>query len=53
MVAGLAAQGLAPREAAASAAWLHGACADRLGPGPLLPRDLADELPHLLRELYA
>ncbi|MBS1767470.1 MAG: NAD(P)H-hydrate dehydratase [Acidobacteria bacterium] len=53
MVAGLRAQGLAPRAAAASAAWLHGACADRLGLGPLLPRDLADELPKLLRELYA
>lgn len=53
MVAGLRAQGLAPREAAASGAWLHGACADRLGAGPLLPRDLAEELPKLLRELYA
>ncbi len=53
MVAGLRAQGLEPRQAAASAAWLHGACADRLGPGPLLPRDLAEELPKLLRDLYA
>lgn len=53
MVAGLRAQGLEPRHAAASAAWLHGACADRLGPGPLLPRDLAEELPKLLRELHA
>lgn len=53
MVAGLRAQGLAPREAAASGAWLHGACADRLGLGPLLPRDLAEELPKLLRELHA
>lgn len=53
MVAGLRAQGLAARDAAASAAWLHGACADRLGAGPLLPRDLAAELPVLLRELYA
>lgn len=53
MVAGLRAQGLPSREAAASAAWLHGACADRLGVGPLLPRDLAAELPKLLRELYA
>lgn len=53
MVAGLRAQGLAPREAAASAAWLHGAAADRLGRGPLLPRDLAEELPRLLRELHA
>lgn len=53
MVAGLRAQGLDPRDAAASAAWLHGACADRLGPGPLLPRDLAEALPKLMRELYA
>ena len=53
MVAGLRAQGLVARDAAASAAWLHGACADRLGAGPLLPRDLAAELPALLRELYA
>ncbi|MBS1768000.1 MAG: NAD(P)H-hydrate dehydratase [Acidobacteria bacterium] len=53
MVAGLRVQGLEPREAAASAAWLHGACADRLGVGPLLARDLAGELPILLRELHA
>lgn len=53
MVAGLRAQGLSARDAAASAAWLHGACADRLGAGPLLPRDLAEELPKLLRELHA
>ena len=53
MVAGLRAQGLLPRQSAASAAWLHGACADRLGAGPLLPRDLAEELPKLLRELHA
>jgi NAD(P)H-hydrate epimerase len=44
---------IAPRNAAAAAAWLHGRCADRLGPGPLLPRDLAEELPKLLRDLYA
>ncbi len=43
----------APLEAAASAAWLHGRCADRLGQGPLLPRDLAEELPWLLRDLHA
>ncbi|HJV22101.1 MAG TPA: ADP/ATP-dependent (S)-NAD(P)H-hydrate dehydratase, partial [Holophagaceae bacterium] len=53
MVAGLFAQGLSAREAAAGAAWLHGTCADRLGRGPLLARDLAEELPKLLRELYA
>jgi NAD(P)H-hydrate epimerase len=53
LVAGLRVQGLAPRDAAASAAWLHGTAADRLGAGPLLPRDLAEELPNLLRELHA
>ena len=53
MVAGLRAQGLGPRAAAASAAWLHGAAADRLGRGPLIPRDLAEELPRLLREFHA
>ena len=53
MTAGLRAQGLAAREAAASAAWLHGACSDRLGRGPLLARDLAEALPRLLRDLHA
>jgi NAD(P)H-hydrate epimerase len=49
MVAGFRAQGLPMREAAAAGAWFHGAAADRL-PGPgLLPRDLADLLPELLR----
>lgn len=49
MIAGFRAQGLPMREAAATAAWFHGAAADLL-PGPgLLPRDLADRLPELLR----
>lgn len=49
MVAGFRAQGLPMREAVAAAAWFHGAAADLL-PGPgLLPRDLADQLPGLLR----
>ena len=49
MVAGFRAQGLPMREAVATAAWFHGAAADAL-PGPgLLPRDLADVLPGLLR----
>jgi NAD(P)H-hydrate epimerase len=49
MVAGFRAQGLPMREAVATAAWFHGAAADRL-PGPgLLPRDLAGLLPDLLR----
>lgn len=60
MVAGLAGQrerlpegNRTARHATASAAWLHGRCADRIGKGPLLPRDLAAELPAILRELYA
>lgn len=49
MVAGFRAQGLPMRGAVAAAAWFHGAAADRL-PGPgLLPSDLADVLPELLR----
>lgn len=38
--------------AVAEAVWLHGAAADRLGPGPLLVRELADSLAHLQRELH-
>jgi NAD(P)H-hydrate epimerase len=52
LVAGLWAQGLAAKDAAATAAHLHGLCADRLGPGPLMVRDLADELATLMRELH-
>jgi NAD(P)H-hydrate epimerase len=49
MVAGFRAQGLPMREAAAAAAWFHGAAGDRLPGAGLLPRDLADLLPELLR----
>ena len=49
MVAGFRAQGLPMREAVATAAWFHGAAADRLPGAGLLPRDLADLLPELLR----
>ncbi|HJW73054.1 MAG TPA: NAD(P)H-hydrate dehydratase [Geothrix sp.] len=50
MVAGFRAQGLPMREAVGTAAWFHGAAADRL-PGPgLLPRDLAAVLPELFRD---
>jgi NAD(P)H-hydrate epimerase len=49
MVASFRAQGLPMREAAAAGAWFHGAAADLLaGPG-LLPRDMAEQLPGLLR----
>ena len=49
MVAGFRAQGLPMREAVATAAWFHGAAADRLPGAGLLPRDLAGLLPELLR----
>ncbi len=45
-------QGLAPLEAAAAAAWLHGAAGDRaakrLGEYGMLPGDLVEELPFFL-----
>jgi NAD(P)H-hydrate epimerase len=49
MVAGFRAQGLPMREAAAAAAWFHGAAGDCLPGAGLLPRDLAGLLPGLLR----
>ena len=51
-VAGLAAQGLAPFEAAAAAAWLHGAAAQQFGLG-LVAEDLPQALPHVLQGLRA
>ena len=46
-------QGIAPLEAAACAAWLHGAagdlCARELGQYGMLPSDLVSALPQLLR----
>ena len=39
------------RLAVSEAVWLHGAAADRLGPGPLLIRELGASLAALLREL--
>ncbi len=44
MAAGLMAQGLAPFEAAAAAAWLHGDAATAFGPG-LIAEDLPEQLP--------
>lgn len=49
MVAGFRAQGLPMREAVGAATWFHGAAADRLPSAGLLPTDLADLLPELLR----
>lgn len=46
-------QGLAPLEAAACGAWIHGAagdhCAARLGQYAMLPSDMIDALPRLLK----
>ena len=43
---------LALKQAVADAVWLHGAAADRLGPGPLMIRELGPSLASLLRELH-
>lgn len=46
-------QGIAPLQATACAAWLHGAagdrCAEKLGQYGMLPTDMLQELPHLLK----
>ncbi len=49
---GLLAQGMAPFEAAAAAAWVHGEAASAFGPG-LIAEDLPDMLPSVLRRLRA
>jgi ADP-dependent NAD(P)H-hydrate dehydratase / NAD(P)H-hydrate epimerase len=51
-VLALLAQGMAPFEAAAAAAWLHGEAAASIGPG-LIAEDLPDALPPVLRRLKA
>jgi hydroxyethylthiazole kinase-like uncharacterized protein yjeF len=51
-VAALLAQGMAPFEAAAAAAWLHGGAAAAFGLG-LVAQDLPDALPQVLRNLKA
>ncbi|MFQ5763706.1 MAG: NAD(P)H-hydrate dehydratase, partial [Rhodospirillales bacterium] len=52
MALGLMTQGMGAFEAAQAAAWLHGALAERLGPG-LIAEDLPAGLPDLLCELRA
>lgn len=49
-IAGLLAQGMAPFEAAAAGAWLHGEAGAAFGPG-LIAEDLPEQLPALLRRL--
>jgi ADP-dependent NAD(P)H-hydrate dehydratase / NAD(P)H-hydrate epimerase len=50
LIAGLAAQGMAPFEAASAGVWLHGACGRALGEG-LIAEDLPEALPGVLKEL--
>jgi len=52
MVLGLLAQGMEPFAAAAAAVWVHGAAADRFGPG-LVAEDLIDTIPPVLKQLVA
>lgn len=53
MIAGLIGQGLLPMEAAACGAWLHGAagdlCAKEMGQYAMLPTDMLEILPRLLK----
>ena len=53
MIVSLLGQGIAPLEAASCAAWLHGAagdiCAGRLGQYGMLPSDMLNVLPRLLK----
>lgn len=53
MIVSLAGQGISPLEAAACGAWLHGAagdlCADELGQYAMLPTDMLEALPRLLK----
>jgi NAD(P)H-hydrate epimerase len=52
IIAGLLAQGMAPFEAAAAGAWLHGAAATEFGLG-LVAADLPDVLPRVIQQLKA
>ena len=49
-VTGLLAQHMPAFEAACAAVWLHGACANRFGPG-LIAEDLPETLPRVLRAM--
>ena len=53
IILSLLGQGVPPLEAAAAGAWLHGAagdiCAEKLGEYGMLPGDLVEELPRLLK----
>ena len=49
-ITGLLARGVAPMQAAETAAWLHVECARSFGPG-LIAEDISEELPKVLRAL--
>lgn len=53
MITALVGQGIAPLEAAAAAVWLHGAAGDkaaeRMGQYGMLPTDLLEDLPRLMK----
>jgi NAD(P)H-hydrate epimerase len=49
-VLALLAQGMDAFRAACAAVWVHGACADRFGPG-LIAEDLSEQVPAVLRDL--
>jgi NAD(P)H-hydrate epimerase len=51
-VTGLLAQGMPAFEAACAAVWLHGECANQIGPG-LIAEDLPEALPRVLKALLA
>jgi hydroxyethylthiazole kinase-like uncharacterized protein yjeF len=52
MVAGLAAQGMPPFEAACAGVWLHGECGRDAGRG-LIAEDLPEALPGVLQRLFS
>ncbi len=49
-VTGLLAQGMPAFEAACAAVWLHGACAEHIGPG-LIAEDIPEAVPTVFRAL--
>jgi len=51
MIVGLAAQGMAPFDAACAAVWIHGAAAYLFGEG-LVASDIATKIPAVLGELH-
>tara|TARA_R110002110_G_scaffold414147_2_gene643421 strand:+ start:148492 stop:150054 length:1563 start_codon:yes stop_codon:yes gene_type:complete len=51
-ILGLLAQGMPGLSAACAGVWMHGAAAQRFGPG-LIADDIADCLPQVLKSLYA